>query len=140
VVIDVVVVDLFVFDCSLLSVVNGLQLMPIGDVSVMRGRHYVVLIVSLSGQKLMLGCGLEMMGSSAVVYGRVVMHFMLSCCGHGFSPNNWQRRISLPRTGYPNRVQLYGRNMTAREYSSKKPEYSDLGRCNLSLGAADRFR
>jgi hypothetical protein len=49
VVIDVVVVDGFVLNCRLFSVVNGLQLMPIGDVSVMRGRHYVILVVSLSG-------------------------------------------------------------------------------------------
>jgi hypothetical protein len=115
VVIDVVVVDLFVFDCSFLSVVNGLQLMPIGDVSVMRGCHYIVLIVSLSCEPLMLGCGFKMMGSGPMVYGRVVMHFVLVYCYHGSSPIDWQKKISLPRTGYPNRTRLYWRNMTERE-------------------------
>jgi hypothetical protein len=88
VVVDVVVVDLFVFDSSFFSVLNGLQLMTIGEVGVVRGCHYVVLIVSLSSQKLMLGCSFKMMGSSAMVFGCVVMYFVLVCCRHASSPGN----------------------------------------------------
>jgi hypothetical protein len=40
----------------------------------------------------MLGSRFEMMGSGPMVYGRVVMHFVLSCCGNGYSPNNWQSK------------------------------------------------
>jgi hypothetical protein len=104
VVVDVVVVDLFVFDSSFFSVLNGLQLMTIGEVGVVSGRHYIVFVISLGSQKLVLGCGFKLMGSGPMVYGCVVMHFVLVYCCHGSSPIDWQKKISLPRTGCPTRI------------------------------------
>jgi hypothetical protein len=40
----------------------------------------------------MLGSRFEMMGSSAMVFGCVVMHFVLVCCCHDFSPIGWQSK------------------------------------------------
>jgi phosphoribosylformylglycinamidine (FGAM) synthase-like amidotransferase family enzyme len=49
VIVNVVVVDLLILDRSLLGVVNGLQLMTIGEIGVVSGRDDIVLVVSLSG-------------------------------------------------------------------------------------------
>jgi phosphoribosylformylglycinamidine (FGAM) synthase-like amidotransferase family enzyme len=49
VIVNVVVVDLLILDRSLLGVVNGLQLMTIGEIGVVSGCDDIVLVVSLSG-------------------------------------------------------------------------------------------
>ena len=46
--------------------------MSVGEVCVMGGGHYFVLVISLSCQKLMLGCCFKMMGSGAMVFNKVV--------------------------------------------------------------------
>jgi len=76
VVVDVVVVDGFVFNRSLFSVMNGLQLMAIGQVSVVSGRYHVVLVVSFSSQELVLCSGFKVVSSGAVMFGCVVMNFV----------------------------------------------------------------
>jgi hypothetical protein len=82
VVVDVVVVNGFVFNRSLFSVMNGLQLVAIGQVSVVSGRDDVVLVVGFSSQELMLGGGFEVVCSSTVMFGCVVMNFVLVCGCH----------------------------------------------------------
>jgi hypothetical protein len=82
VVVDVVVVDGFVFNRSLFSVMNGLQLMAIGQVSVVSGRYHVVLVVSFSSQELVLCCGFKVVSSGTVMFGCVVMNFVFVCSCH----------------------------------------------------------
>jgi len=76
VVVDVVVVDGFVFNGSLFSVMNGLQLVAIGQVSVVGGRYNVILVVGFSSQKLVLCSGFEVVCSGTVMFGGVVMNFV----------------------------------------------------------------
>jgi hypothetical protein len=82
VVVDVVVVDGFVFNRSLFSVMNGLQLVAIGQVSVVGGRDDVVLVVGFSSQELVLSGGFEVVCCSTVMFGCVVMNFVLVCGCH----------------------------------------------------------
>jgi hypothetical protein len=82
VVVDVVVVDGFVFNRSLLSVMNGLQLMAIGQVSVVSGRDHVVLVVGFCSQELVLCSGFEVVCSGTVMFGCVVMNFVFVCGCH----------------------------------------------------------
>jgi len=82
VVVDVVVVDRLVFNRSLLSVVNGLKLMAVGEVSVVGGRDHVVLVVCFSSQELVLGSSFEVVCSGTVMFGCVVMNFVFACGCH----------------------------------------------------------
>ena len=82
VVVDVVVVDGFVFNRSLLSVMNSLQLMAISQVSVVGGRDHVVLVVCFSSQELVLGSSFEVMCSGTVMFCCLVMNFVFVCGCH----------------------------------------------------------
>jgi len=82
VVVDVVVVDRLVLDRSLFSVMNSLQLMTIGQVSMVSGRDDIVFVVRFSSQELVFGGGFEMMCSCAVMFGCVVMNFVFVCGCH----------------------------------------------------------
>jgi hypothetical protein len=82
VVVDVVVVDGFVFNGSLFSVMNGLQLVAIGQVSVVGGRYHVVLVVGFSSQKLVLCSSFEVVCSGTVMFGCVVMNLVFVCGCH----------------------------------------------------------
>jgi hypothetical protein len=83
VVVDVVVVDRLVFNRSLLSVMNGLKLMSVGEVSVVGGRDHVVLVVCVSSHALMLGSSFEVVCSCTVMFGCFVMNFVFACgCHH----------------------------------------------------------
>jgi hypothetical protein len=82
VVVDVVVVDGFVFNGSLFSVMNGLQLMAIGQVGVMGGRDHVVLVVCFSSQELVLCSRFKVVCGGTVVFSSVVMNFVFVCGCH----------------------------------------------------------
>jgi hypothetical protein len=82
VVVDVVVVDRLVFNRSLLSVMNGLKLMAIGEVSVVGGRDHVILVVCFSSQELVLGSSFEVVCSGTVMFGCFVMNFVFACSCH----------------------------------------------------------
>jgi len=91
VVVDVVVIDFFVFDCSLLSVVNGLQLMAISEVSMVCGRDDIILVVRFSGKALVLCSCFEVVGSGAMMLSGVVMDFVLVRGCHNESPEGKQQ-------------------------------------------------
>jgi hypothetical protein len=82
VVVDVVVVDGFVFNGSLFSVMNGLQLMAIRQVGVMGGRDHVVLVVCFSSHELVLRSCFKVVCGGTVVFSSVVMNFVFVCSCH----------------------------------------------------------
>jgi hypothetical protein len=87
VVIDVDVIDFFVFNRRLFSVVNSLQLMAIGQIGMVGCRDDVVLIVSGGGQTLVLGGGFEMVCCRAMMLCGAVMNFVFVCSRHREDPN-----------------------------------------------------
>jgi hypothetical protein len=87
VVVDVDVIDFFVLNRRLFSVVNCLQLMAIGQIGMMSCRDDIVLIVSGGGQALMLGGGFEMVRGRAVMLCGAVVNFVFVCSRHREDPN-----------------------------------------------------
>ena len=73
----VVVINGLVFNRSLLGKADGLDLMAIGEVSMMGGNNFIIFIIGFGGKKLMLGGSLEVMRGLAMVYGGGVMNFVL---------------------------------------------------------------
>jgi hypothetical protein len=71
------VINRLVFNRGLLSEANSLNLMAIGEVSMMSCNNFIIFIIGFSSQKLMLGSSLEVMRGLAMVYGGGVMHFVL---------------------------------------------------------------
>ena len=75
-VINIAVINRLVFNSSLLSKTDGLDLVTIGKISMMSGDDFVILVVSLCCQDLMLGSSLEMMSSLAMVNSSLVVNFV----------------------------------------------------------------
>ena len=66
-VIYVGVINRLVFNRCFLGKANGLDLMAIGEVSMMSCNNFIIFIIGFSSQKLMLGSSLEVMRSLAMV-------------------------------------------------------------------------
>ena len=71
------VINRLVFNRGLLGKANSLDLMAIGEVSMMSCNNFVIFIIGFRRQKLMLGSSLEVMRGLAMVYGSGVMNFVL---------------------------------------------------------------
>jgi hypothetical protein len=71
------VINRLVLNRCLLGKANGLNLMAVGEISMMSGDNFIVLIIGFRSQKLMLGGSLEMMRGLAMVYSGSVMNFVV---------------------------------------------------------------
>lgn len=68
-VIHIVVINGFIFDRCHFSKMDGLQLMTIGQIGMVSGNHFIVMIIGFRCKDLVFGSGLKMMGSLAVMLG-----------------------------------------------------------------------
>jgi len=84
--VNIGVIHALIFLGRQLGVVDRLDLMPVGEVGMVRRFHLVVMIICISGRELMLGCRLEVMRSLAVVKRGLVVHIVLMLCRHRSSP------------------------------------------------------
>ena len=115
-VVDVVVVDGFVLNRRLFSVVHSLQLMTIGEIGVVRGRDDIVLVVSLSCEPLVLGCGFEMVRGRAMMLCGAVMNLVFVCSRHSEDPDFvWNDK------GMPKRSRPVGNPVGSKPYLSRSP-------------------
>jgi hypothetical protein len=81
-VVHISMVYALVFLGGQLGEMNCLDLVPIGEVAVVRGFHGVVVIIRICGRQLVLGCRFEVMRSLAMVICSLMMHIVLMLCRH----------------------------------------------------------
>ena len=84
--VNIGVINRFVLFGRHLSVVNGLDLVPVSQVGVVCRLDFIIVIIGFGGCQLMLGCCLKMMRSFPMMIRRFVVNgmFMLGC--HPVSP------------------------------------------------------
>ena len=68
-IVNIVMIDRLIFDCCHFSKMDGLQLMAIGQIGMVSGDNFIVMVIGFCCQDLMLGSSFKMMGSLAVMLG-----------------------------------------------------------------------
>jgi hypothetical protein len=73
----IAMIDRLIFDGSLLGKPYSLDLMPIGEVRMMSGDYFIVIIIGFCSQQLVLCSGLEVVCGFTMIHGGVVVNLML---------------------------------------------------------------